>query len=367
MRFPFVVPIIFALTVGSAPAFGCKCAPPPPALKTARELAEWNAKGAEAIFEGKVERVELKSSLAEGRIGDVIPATVEEDPPVMQVSFQVSRAYRGAPQKHLKLKTGLGGGDCGFDFEVGKRYLVYASTDDAGQLSTGICTGTALLEESHGNLGYLRGDPVISDVSEKKVAIETGRLCGQLVLDNSIRSTDGQVLLFRAGNKSPIPSDEAEPENDGSFCVTVVPGKYFLLFKDGSEESPKLFAFFPGVTKMSEATAINIEPGQTVSHLLFKVPVQRTYSVSGKISTFNKSQLKADPKAILVSADQSFALAYAEDVAPDGAFIFRHVLAGKYWAVVTVDSDGTTKWSTRKVAVDVDGNVTDLSLELIAN
>src|SRR2546422_5443274 len=53
--FPFVVPIIFALTVGSAPAFGCKCAPPPPALKTARELAEWNAKGAEAIFEGRSE------------------------------------------------------------------------------------------------------------------------------------------------------------------------------------------------------------------------------------------------------------------------------------------------------------------------
>jgi hypothetical protein len=26
----------------------------------------------------------------------------------------------------MRLSTGLGGGDCGFDFEVGKQYLVYA-------------------------------------------------------------------------------------------------------------------------------------------------------------------------------------------------------------------------------------------------
>jgi hypothetical protein len=78
---------------------------------------------------------------------------------------------------------------------------------------------------------------------------------------------------------------------------------------------------------------------------------------------------KAEPKVMLVSAADRFllALGYSADVASDGTFAFRHVLPGKYWAAVMVDSDGTTKWSTRKVEVNVEGDVTDLGLELFAN
>jgi hypothetical protein len=120
-------------------------------------LAERTAKGSDAIFEGRVDRAELKWAFLEAKVGDVIPADIE-GPPFMQVSFDVSRSYRGAQTKNIRIKTGVGGGDCGFDFEVGKQYLGYAFADESGDLSTGICNGTALLEESRANLTYLGKD-----------------------------------------------------------------------------------------------------------------------------------------------------------------------------------------------------------------
>jgi hypothetical protein len=40
---------------------------------------------------------------------------------------------------------------------------------------------------------------------------------------------------------------------------------------------------------------------------------------------------------------------------------------GGYWAIVTVDDNVESKWSTRKARVEVVGDITHLSLELIAN
>jgi hypothetical protein len=370
MRFSLVLFGALALSVIGSPVFGCSCRQPPPGTNTAQQLAEWAANGKEAIFEGKVESVELRWKFLEARAGDLVPADIEQEPPEMEVSFDVSRPYRGAVDKRVKVRTGLGGGDCGFDFETSKKYLVFAYQDDSGQLSTGICSSTALLEESRSNLAYLRGEPEIPESNRKKLATDMGALCGQLVLDNPARMSDGQILLFRIGDKSLVPSDEIEPGADGSFCARDLrPAEYLLLFRDGPDESPDLFAFYPGVIKPSEATHVEVAPGETVSHLLFKVPSRRTYTVSGKISSFNESKRRAKAKAMLLSADDWFllALGYSADVAEDGTFVVRQVLPGKYWALVTLDSDGTTKWSTRKAEVNVDGDVTRLSLELLAD
>ena len=54
------------------------------------------------------------------------------------------------------LDVWTGGGDCGFDFQVGETYLVYALTDeDSGKLETSICMRTRRLSEDRGDLGFL--------------------------------------------------------------------------------------------------------------------------------------------------------------------------------------------------------------------
>jgi hypothetical protein len=367
MRFHSLVAAILALTFSCVPAFACKCVPPPPGMKNARELAEWTAKGSDAIFEGRVERVELKWAFMEAKVGEAIPADVEEDPPAMQISFDILRSYRGAKQKNIRIRTGVGGGDCGFDFEAGEQYLVYAFADESGQLSTGICSGTALLEQSRANLSYLRGEPIDSESVERNIPAATGKLCGRVVRDG-LDFNGSQILFLRVGNETPIPTDETDPASDGSFCATdVVPGKYHLVFMNGAEGSATSFVFFPGVVNSTEATTIEVTSGRANSDLVFNVPPQPTFSVSGTVLASNKSALPPECKVALMRTDpSSFALAYRQDIAPSGYFGFPRILPGKYWAVVVVDSDAASRWLTRKTEVNVDVTVANLSLELIA-
>ena len=368
MRISLIVQTVLALTLAPAPIFACKCVAPPPGSAEGRSL--WEAtRRTDVVFEGKVESAELKWKLVNARIGEVIPADMEEDEPGMRISFEVLRSYSDTQEKHLQLRTGFGGGDCGFNFEVGEQYLVDAYKDDSGQITTSICSKTAPLEDSEVALTYLRGDSAIPQTVETNLSREKGQLCGHLVLDNAIHPVDGEVLLFRKGSNSLIPSDGVDPGADGSFCFTQIrPGKYFMVFNNGPQGSPTAFALFPGVTKLSEAIAIEVAAGQKLSHVLFPVTAQKTYTVSGKIPNFDKGQRQAEPKVMLLSADQLLlALSYEQEVIADGTFTFPQVLTGKYWAIVDVESTSDTKWSTRKVEVEVDGNVRDLSLELTAN
>jgi hypothetical protein len=181
MRVHFMAAVILGLTLSPAPFFGCTCAAPPPEVKTASELAAWTR--ADAIFEGKVENVELRWKLKEAQIGDVIPTVatdLDQNGPVLLVSLEMLHSYRGDQRSSIRLSTGLGGGDRGFDFEVGKQYLVYAFKDEAGELSTNICTGTRRLEQSRGYSAYLRGKRA-APAAYKQLSITTSRLCGRVV------------------------------------------------------------------------------------------------------------------------------------------------------------------------------------------
>ncbi len=61
-----------------------------------------------------------------------------------EVRFSAVDLLRGASKldKTMSVYTGSGGGDCGYPFAVGSRYLVYAF-QSGGRLTTGICSQTA--------------------------------------------------------------------------------------------------------------------------------------------------------------------------------------------------------------------------------
>lgn len=339
--------VTFVLTLVSTPVFGCKCVPPPPDAKTAGEIGQWYASRSDTIFEGTVKRVDLKSVLMETKVGGLFSADLDQNVPTLQVTFDTLKFSKGAEQRQVLLTTGLGGGDCGFEFEIGKKYLVDAYADESGQLSTGICSGTRLLGESH-------------------VSVVPSKYCGR-VATAGLDLEDSQVSLLRSVSNSQIPFDRAEVTPDGSFCfVGSPPGNYHLVFVSRGEDSPNSFVFFPGVTDPSEATTIELRSGQARSDLVFVVPPQPTFSVSGNVQVPHKSVLPAESKVLLLSADpSSFFLGYSRDVDPSGSFEFGRVLPGKYWAFVVVDSGDAAKWLTRKAEVEVNVTVSGLSLDLV--
>lgn len=351
----------------ATPAFACTCVSPPPEVKTAHDLGQWYADRSEAIFEGTVKRVALNWVFRDAKVGDLVPADLDQDEPSLQVTFDISRFYKGVEQNDSSLTTGIGGGDCGFDFETGKQYLVYAFVDSSGHLSTGICSGTGLLEGRQPELSYLRGERVASETPKQNTGISSTKLCGR-VTSTAVDLAESQLFLFRIDNESPIPTEETEVAHDGSFCfMGARPGSYYLAFMNRDGDSPTSFVFFPGTTKSSDARRVEVKSGQTHSDLTFIVQPEAAVSVSGTVLVRDKSVLPAGCKVLLLSVDPlSVLVAYAKDVEPSGSFELPHVLPGKYWAFVGVDdSDVAPRWLTRKAEVDVNAPVTSLSLELV--
>jgi hypothetical protein len=78
------------------------------------------------------------------------------------VFFDVERSYRGWTAKTAEVVTGSDGTDCGYKFQEGVGYLVYAYPDpETGKLYTGICQRTRPLSEAAEDLEYLskKNDP----------------------------------------------------------------------------------------------------------------------------------------------------------------------------------------------------------------
>ena len=132
MKFSLLLAILTLPVTSTAQA--CSCAAPPPP-KQALEQAH-------AVFVARVTKIERG-----GRFGKT-------------VTMEVSTTWKGIKEKTVTVFTGLGGGDCGYAFQVDKSYLVYAyqSKDRDGKLgplSTNICTRTRAVESAKGDIDAL--------------------------------------------------------------------------------------------------------------------------------------------------------------------------------------------------------------------
>ncbi|MBN7813715.1 hypothetical protein J0A68_22365, partial [Algoriphagus sp. H41] len=70
-----------------------------------------------------------------------------------EVTFEVTGWFKGKSTTSQIIYTGVGGGDCGFHFEVGEQYIVYATKDGVymelgnSKMQTNICDRTNKLSE----------------------------------------------------------------------------------------------------------------------------------------------------------------------------------------------------------------------------
>ena len=134
--------------------------------------------------------------------------------------FSVEQSYLGVAGTEVEVFTGSGGGDCGYDFQIGQRYLVYAYRNDH-QLYTGICTRTRPFSSANEDLAFLG---TLSSAAPG-VTIHGG-------------------IMDREGKSGPVSSDilitiegaserkEILPDSEGRFRVSSLrAGKYKVSLK----------------------------------------------------------------------------------------------------------------------------------------
>lgn len=98
------------------------------------------------------------SAVFAGEVIDITPVPSTREPQLALnrvVRFRVKQTFRGELPGEIDVRTGSGGGDCGYPFIKGTSYLVYAQLH-AGQLGTGICSGTRPLAQAADDLEYFR-------------------------------------------------------------------------------------------------------------------------------------------------------------------------------------------------------------------
>ena len=105
---------------------------------------------ADAVFVGQVKAKEFKEQFKKAEVR----APGEE----VRVTFTITEAFRGALGKEADVFTNSSGAFCGYSFDSGGTYIVYASEypKGGGKLYTSICTRTQRYSESSPDIAYAK-------------------------------------------------------------------------------------------------------------------------------------------------------------------------------------------------------------------
>ena len=149
------LPIFFLTSACAYEAHACSCADSGPPCQSF-----WKA---EAVFSATVVS---KSVITVESGNQRLPKEQQ-----IAVKFLVEDTFRGSlGGNDVEIVTGMGGGDCGYNFEKGRKYLVYAS-EWHGRLYTGICSRTRPLNQADEDLAYFRNLPAENSGSNIRVKV----------------------------------------------------------------------------------------------------------------------------------------------------------------------------------------------------
>ena len=211
LRITILVVLFLAIRSG---AEACSCIMPGPPC-----ASYWQV---DAVFSGKVTA-----------ISSVVSAPAEDSqspwPRMRRVTLAIESAFRGVEGRSVELLTGQGGGDCGYNFVSGERYLVYAHRSDRGLVAT-ICSRTRLMKDAAEDLAYIQNLPPVGSGATIK-----GRVIQQSVRFESaeaqarIRKPMVDTVVRIAGHGI---SRQERTNSTGDFQFSGLPGGTYKVRVD---------------------------------------------------------------------------------------------------------------------------------------
>jgi hypothetical protein len=162
--------------------------------------------------------------------------------------FSVEEAFRGVDGEQAEVFTELTGPECGYPFQRGERYLVYAHylTPDR-RLHTTVCTRTQPLSEAFEDLEFIRG-AAAEDLSPGTISgvvrSVTRQPGGVIAVDAGVMAH--VVLVFRSVGQR----YEAMTDEEGRYEVADVPPGIYRVRVE-----------LPGLLKVRPARVV-VRPGE---------------------------------------------------------------------------------------------------------
>jgi hypothetical protein len=361
------------------PGFPCSCIPRLGLTPTTmRESAEVRAKGSSTVFEGMVLQIALRS----GTVMPVRAVSLTASGQQMVVKMQVQRTYRGVQGGTVTVVTGIGGGDCGFEFEVGKSYIVHADENPAGELFTSICTATEALDDAGPQLRVLRGEPPTSEdllAPEQYTARfgnRLGRICGHFARsDGSTAKEEPVISIWRVLN-NPVGARKCESgktKSTGTYCSRpLAPGDYIV---GGLDDTPwqagiEYGGYYKNARQASAASRVTLQPGETLSDIDVVLHKNAIYTVRGRVKTDSGGPVPEDTRVAITSAEGELLFeGDDEGLESDGTFKFCCLPAGTYSLIAAAEDSSTQegsapKWRVAETTIKVKGDMSGIVLPL---
>jgi hypothetical protein len=99
--------------------------------------------------------------------GKVISISKNTENYYVTVKFKVEKSWKNQSKDELTIQTGQGGGDCGFPFEAGREYLVYAYGNNT-VLETNICQRTSYSDADSTYLNKIKKPRIFAKESKRE-------------------------------------------------------------------------------------------------------------------------------------------------------------------------------------------------------
>jgi len=243
----------------------------------------------------------------------VVPA--HDDLGIDRVLFKVRviESFRGTQKAGdiVSVRTGFGGGDCGYRFESGTKYLIDAAKKE-DMFFTGICFLTAPVGEAEVDLRNLR-----RIAGGQRVPDLTGVLMRGTETDDGYSVTPLKGVPVKAKRITGGIAQKAVTDDQGSFTVARVPkGKYSLTLGLPTNLSAAYTDF--GIFSEDQVPSISIESTDADSAAChIRIDVEPSGSISGVVQSRGGGPIEGWVNADTVS---NFKLQILNFKSPDCVF-----------------------------------------------
>ena len=237
------------------------------------------------------------------------------------VRFAVVEGFSGVSGNTIEIRTGLGGGDCGFPFVTGRSYFVYASRSKDGVLQTNICSGTKGLAAAQTDLAYARqvahGDERVGLYGRVERLVRPS-------LDEYLKATDlGGVSVTIEG-----------PAQQRFTAVTDAKGRFSVA--GHLEGNYTVRAATPEGLPEIAPQQVTVEAGKCSGVILKSDGLA---SLAGRVTGLSGRPLSAVQVKLVSEHDTEILDSEEVRTSKDGRYLIEHIPPGSY--VLAVNPKGT--------------------------
>ncbi len=232
------------------------------------------------------EELNASSAVFSGQVVDIAKTSGRE----YTVIFAIEKSWKGISGKTVNVLTGLGGGDCGYGFKIGEKYLVY-TYGSVGNLNTSICSRTKPLADAQEDLKVLGAEWKIYKLSVKDQVFKV-----------PYSVTNVQVTKMYVGDTfdSLLIAMASDANHNGTVQVTVPRNLIDLKRTDGTDD---IFTVLIDGKEISNVEEINSSPCFRTLSIPFDAGTKKIEIIAATFPE-NTTPRRSDVAPIYVTTDK---------------------------------------------------------------